>query len=1624
MKSVNGHVKPLNTSLEVNYDNHSLIVSYNYTGGANATLANYQQQVIELATNGDFVFEIPDEEEITGKVKISVKGPISEIFMQDYNYAALAPTVISEAKTKNTSEPLEIIVDPQYQILVPENDNVVPYKVRGRLINFSDGSAIGKRTIFIYLHYLKEDENLSQAELSVFKNIKTDKAGYFTLDMTGEPLRAGFVKIAGLDNETFNLRNDLSNAEELARNQILVVDGDLIEELTEDEDDCGCHDTDDVNQLPDAEDLVLSGAYSNMKANNCVDFTTPNRSLEEFSYVKIVRTTEPDFKKVPYRKPPLLKLPNGSNFTNIQSNVNVSYEPEGDTEGAKMTNPDSNPQSNTEQPKEKDLRALYLHIQNSWAANKNWWIFTDRPFELIDTASMMFTPLPENYGLYDPVEKWKTTLEELYEYLYEKAHTTEVELLNFLKFIKDNFQKENQRKCANPDEMEDFIKNFFQKGSHGRVDVDSGHGIDWDDSPTLYQNTSIAHGHILHIKQIWRADGYSMGDLLYSLPLAPCQKKQIAIFDWGRSETAGRTESLSAEESLTAHLSRDRDVTDIINTSLSEQIKGGSETELYSKSTTAGIGGGVGVGASGSVPLQGASLSLGVSGGIAGGVGKQTNQANSSSTAWQDSARDLSASSMNNLKDSVMQSASAIRSQRSTVIETISQNETMSVQTEVIANHNHCHSMTMEYFEVLRHFAIEQKVADVQECLFIPLEMGAFTAPKILRWKDEIYRALPAPGLKEGIKALEDIQRKYRHQNPNGVLADEPIQEIYGQVILSVNVNRPEDVPLADEQEFQEFAAANWGGLAPFLGNWNLSKIRSAFENEKQKERDRIWSNEILPEIITNFLDQLEIDGYDSQGNDLDLKLEMSVEPNTRVKYSRLRGKAAIKKSRKIEMLRGYKAGNELKVLLSLFPRENMVSRSQIHSIQIKNNYNLPTGSKVVFFGGFMRYTTDSLKETLFSISARHKELDQNNLSIPTPMNQRELFSPVKEAYRVANRLIEHINDHLEHYHKVIWFQMDKDKRYMMLDGFTAPNADGRSVASVIENKLIDIVGNNLVMPVASGVRIDPTFKQLLEGKEENATEKPIDLLKHYSPNTPVPPFRLSVPTRGVYAEAVMGNCNSCEKIDESRHWRFTEVPCGDEPTAIQTIGTDTRRSTPGDLTAKDFASPIVNIQNAPNAPDPQGFAGAIDALTSSDAFNNITGLDQNQLNALAAMQAASKGSSDAMKNSLDAAQEYAKMAKELAMHASSIKNSAKTADAIDKAHKDGKISDDDAKKFHAENLKSRIPSLMKDSDELPQRDSNSIMNSPGMKDAIQNAANTGGSQIEYNDPDEGMLKIQTGMGYGKSDNNTTTYDLSEYSVWDNFKAHIRRDPELFDNYKKLLLHTPDQNMNDNLTNRFGEDAVTYIKNTRKDYVNVDIYWVDIMEIPDHYDPQNMMHDIRLNLNTILDDEIFWPYDDTIDKPLWESQNPLGVVMGIELQSTILGFNVEEGSVVMSELGPDHWIFSTLYTQDDYSHPVTGNRMFGVKKRSINGKDFWTFYTAAIDGLTDTAGWDAFYDFTGIVTPGFSEVFDGGHNFWVKLFTRFAKMVNRNGGKAETPHAMRALAPKLDVDEFFSTDVF
>lgn len=833
------------------------------------------------------------------------------------------------------------------------------------------------------------------------------------------------------------------------------------------------------------------------------------------------------------------------------------------------------------------------------------------------------------------------------------------------------------------------IERAYITNHPGRRELSVENSIDWDETPTIYENTTIAHGHILHFKQKWKADGYSLGDLLYSLPLAPCQEKQIAILDWDRSERAGRSENQSVYESLEAEISRDRDISEIISSSFTENINARSTNKT--SSTSGGIGAGIG------------GFISGITFGIAGGVSHSG--ASSTSTASQNSARNLSGSSLNRLQDSVSQSASSLRGQRSTVIQTVGQNENVNVQTEVIRNNNHCHAMTVEYFEVLRHYAIEQELVDVQECLFVPLPLSHFDHAKVLRWSNTLRRGIYGTKLRRGFDAIERIETNYANSDfPVASYCDETIEEFTGNFTISFDFKRPYIKTIEEATKTEEYDLS-----IPFP--WFIGKMVFHLEREvplTEAEKDAIFEEQYAPAIVRSFIETLQIDAIADNGTEVKLDLDYTV-------------------------LSTYRKRAPLQVSIASRSLQN-ITRRQIKHLRFRANTAVTASSKIILRSAYLHYRTAHMSEYILRNGSVNNDIIntveiQGLFSIVfktdaallyTPMNAAEQRNPRKEDREAAAALIAFLNEHLEMSHKLIWGSMDGSRLFGLLDGYIAPNSGGRSVASVVENKIMGIVGNNLILKVVPGERLDPVFK---------AVENLIDF---YQPTTKPDPFRISVPTKGVYAESVMGRCNSCEEIDDSRHWRFEDVPCGSKPTPIGTVSTDSRRADPGSLQVKDLPTSIIAMQNAPAAPDPTGLNAAFSLLGKSDAFKDMTGLAGTQANALGALQTTSKSVT-----------ELATLAADIQKQQGMKKDIGKTLKTIQQAESDKQISKDQANKLSYSALSSLVGE--------PSIKSESLTQQPEVKELIKSQSAKPQSNITVKDGSGASLQIKetatTGSG-------------------------------------------------------------------------------------------------------------------------------------------------------------------------------------------------------------------------------------------------------------------------------------
>ncbi len=916
--------------------------------------------------------------------------------------------------------------------------------------------------------------------------------------------------------------------------------------------------------------------------------------------------------------------------------------------------------------------------------------------------------------------------------------------------------------------------------------------VRWQDAPSagdslnFYQTVSVATGHILHYKSQFRADGYSLGDLLYSLPLAPGQVKQIAMFDASHRLSGSESQTISVGESLAANIVNDRSVADQLGGTIGEGLKGSSNA--HTEGMSMGLGGAASMG------------SMGASLGIAGGF------SNSNSQAQQDSSRVISQFFAEKLKNGISQNAESFRQQNATAVTTVAEGQGYSATTEVVSNHNHCHSMTMMYFEVLRHFAIYQELTDVEECVFVPLLMTNFTTANIFKFRDVLAaNLLPmsantylpavkgAHPLARGFDAIVRRQTQYDGLDwPTGQYCDEVMRFVDGTLQVTINLPRPRtrydrimSLTLVNKQvsheEIDPIQTAKNIAIAPFtfgLSMANGPAMKTVVETIQVSAQIFDSFMTMQPNFasvppaqsirVTNFddvvipLSPLFFVGMSGAPSTITIPRDRFFDGNEADRrqwtaYAALMGYPDV-----FDFLRTYFKDRLISEWDTIFyrdiapalferivdnlifsttpPAKNPTPGSALKPIVYDPVTGLPVAPAQAYkglaadFSTTSRYTGGTMRMTLNvrgTSSIARKDvpslmylqaggavanlgdaitfrLEDMTLHYTTPhytgilysghlgddladgtlvympLTSEDQRSPMHEDAVLERTLIDHLNSNLEHYNKALWGNLDPDRRYLLLDGFNIQvyNEFGvplglKSLASVVKNEIAGVAGNALVIPVAAGIKVAPSY--VVEATETGAPVK-VTLLDHYKPAEAMPPYRLSVPTRGVYAEAMMGKCNSCEKVEEDTSQDWTKFGT-DTPTAINAITPATAVVTDWKATFKDLAAATVGFQKAPDAPAVgAGAAGLTTALSGPSGFKDITGLDKNQSNAM-----------DTYKANNATVEKMAAAASALATMEHNTANADKIKEGLDKAKADGSLSDAKHKELTAAHNEQKI---------------------------------------------------------------------------------------------------------------------------------------------------------------------------------------------------------------------------------------------------------------------------------------------------------------------------------------------
>ena len=217
----------------------------------------------------------------------------------------------------------------------------------------------------------------------------------------------------------------------------------------------------------------------------------------------------------------------------------------------------------------------------------------------------------------------------------------------------------------------------------------------------------------------------TLGQLLYSLPLAPGESTKIAVIDWTRRTSATTEEDIAQTEQLSNTLVQSRAISEIAEAVAEEAQEGSSDVKSKSSSEMSGFGGG---------GMLGVAM-------LGGAIGTSKNKTKAHTFTTSKGKRELSTGMQQNISSSTQQNAFSARNKRAAIISEATQQEREQISTRTVTNYNHMHALSIQYYEVVQLYQTIVRLEKCERCLFIPMKAITFNEQAITRFRSILFDA-------------------------------------------------------------------------------------------------------------------------------------------------------------------------------------------------------------------------------------------------------------------------------------------------------------------------------------------------------------------------------------------------------------------------------------------------------------------------------------------------------------------------------------------------------------------------------------------------------------------------------------------------------------------------------------------------------------------------------------------------------------------------------------------------------------------------------------------------------------------------------------------------------------------
>jgi hypothetical protein len=598
--------------------------------------------------------------------------------------------------------------------------------------------------------------------------------------------------------------------------------------------------------------------------------------------------------------------------------------------------------------------------------------------------------------------------------------------------------------------------------------------------------------------QRWKLLGYSRGELLESIPLAPQEEVTLEVFSWDRKKEERETTSASEKETSSTSGASQKDSLEV--------VKDASRKKGWKVDAKAKI----------EVPVE--DVKIGADGG-----GQASDEITRSARGTE-----------NSIAEATTEATARLKTTRQTKVSLTSEYGTENRTTRKIKNNNFVRTLTLDYYQMMAHYDVETVIdrAGARLCLLVDSPLPVRINRQFLLTHERVLRSvlidadlLPAF---EAVRALADFDfnrditlRAAIDQTPKVPAGGVPYDLVHSLDVLRASVNM---LAKANKRQFAS----------------EVNKVGSYTPAAADQLRLGIYRDLILKQY-PHFFESLVIwadKGSSHDNPNLPLFMwalryaPMHVKSQDELPHAMLSdfvnylgdfpsvnayGPALILVASTADDA-GFKAA-WTQVLIDLHAM-NLLAESET----IRDDKNLIDGplASMLHLNEALTVVKDVnhvLGATLAPYGGDSGELDASDLRRPKPISAHaplpstfygQEIATLAEAHGLESRLISHVNAYGVFYGNVVWQDLDPEVRLKLI------RLRGDSINSHVRNEILGFVDGRPAMPyrIESDEEASNWFKLnvLTQDEEDGVKAK-----------------RVSVPTKSVSLQTRLGNCDTAE---------------------------------------------------------------------------------------------------------------------------------------------------------------------------------------------------------------------------------------------------------------------------------------------------------------------------------------------------------------------------------------------------------------------------------------------------------------------------------------------------------------